>query len=169
MRAGGSKTKPDEPPDNYMLPFHFIVLCVFRKVLMLKDRVKPSRRAPGSSECGTPSITSILFLAQRFLWEATQQLRLAVFPLRLSRRTSNCRHHLFVLALAHPFLLPPSTSNMSEEESKTLCENSSSSRFPPTLMNNRSLAPPRRLIVLCFDTRRSSRSSGLARGKPAPW
>lgn len=29
---------------------------------MLKVRVKPSRRAPGSSDCGTLSITSILFM-----------------------------------------------------------------------------------------------------------
>lgn len=38
--------------------------CVsYRRALKVKDRVKPSRRARGSSDCGTPLITSILSVA----------------------------------------------------------------------------------------------------------
>lgn len=115
---------------------------------MLRDRVKPNRRAPGSSGCGTPSITSILFRAQLFLWEATQQLRLAVFPLHLSRRTSDCRHHLFVLALAHPFVLPPPSRICLKKNRKPCMRTAHPHVFLPLWWT---IAPSRWLIVLCFE------------------
>lgn len=46
-------------PDNNMFVDWF-PWCFFRMVPRLKDRVKPNRRAHGSSDCGIPSIISIL-------------------------------------------------------------------------------------------------------------
>lgn len=50
--------------------FFFFPTCFSRMAPRLKDKVKPNRRARGSSDCGTPSITSILPLQYKegLLW-----------------------------------------------------------------------------------------------------
>lgn len=138
---GGTKQKKktDEPPDNNLLPFLFHCLVCFQEGSHAEGQSKTKQESAWLFRLWYTFDHKYPFPCSTFLVGSDAAAPLGCLPSEFVSPDVRLQAPPVCLGSRSSIRAPSSLSNMSEEESKTLHENSSSSRFPPALMNNRSL------------------------------